>query len=157
MLFTRCVYTLISDSASVISTLLNQGRLFWSLLPHVIIQDHLLLFSVVIYSWRVPMSAICIEYVVCETITLLSFALYLYVRSHVRIFIHMSTRVPREQWQLLVLRSHSSSLPVSRSVIGLMSPSVLSHIPAVVVQQEHFAKPERSGLTTLQRRWLGIL
>ena len=113
ILFTRWVYTLISDSASVISTLLNQGRLFWSLLPHVIIQDHLLLFSVVIYSWRVPMSAICIEYVVCETITLLSFALYLYVRSHVRIFIHMSTRVPREQWQLLVLRSHSSSLPVS--------------------------------------------
>ena len=37
------------------------------------------------------MSAICIEHVVCERITLLSFALYYPVRSCVRIYIYIST------------------------------------------------------------------
>ena len=37
------------------------------------------------------MSAICIEHVVCERITLLSFALYYPVQSYVRICVHIST------------------------------------------------------------------
>ena len=43
------------------------------------------------------------------------------------------TRVPREQRQLLVLRSHFPPVPLSPSVIELLSQPVLSHAPAVVV------------------------
>ena len=39
------------------------------------------------------------------------------------------TRVPREQWQLLTLCSHFSFVPVSPTVIGLLSQLVLSHTP----------------------------
>ena len=35
--------------------------------------------------------------------------------------------MPREQWQLLALRSHFSSVPVFPSAIGLLSQSVMSH------------------------------
>ena len=37
------------------------------------------------------MPAICIEHVVCERITLLSFALYYPVRSYARIYVRIST------------------------------------------------------------------
>ena len=53
------------------------------------------LYFVVIHSWPAAMSSICIERIVCERITLLSFASYYPVRFCVRISIHMST-VPQQ-------------------------------------------------------------
>ena len=83
MLSTRWVYTLISCSVRLICILLliNPGSFRIVVAPARRCPGSFYIIFAVIHSWPAAMSAICIEHVVCERITLLSFALYYPVRS----------------------------------------------------------------------------
>ena len=90
---TRWVYTLISCSVRLITILVQifPGYFFVVVAPARRCPGSFVLYFVVIPSWPAAMSAICTEHVVCERITLLSFALYYPVRSCVLISTHIST------------------------------------------------------------------